>query len=574
MAFAESIKKEVRRKADFNCCRCRATGIEVHHIVPKAYGGTDDIDNAAPLCPNCHRFFGNDPKQRKQIKEMRDVWYDKVSSMHLYLPIEKTKTVERIILPSGEVIEKEVEKIVYTNGMASVAEKLSPPVEAIDHFDQCVNHLRRGNANFHKSDFIRAAKEYQLAYSHAVKTNKNELIAITLYELGASVGMQHKHKDSIEYFDKAIRINPNYADAWSNKGAALAGLGEYEDAFECYKKAIKINPNHANAWHNKGMAFKDIGKYEEALKCYDKAVKINPNYTEALRNIGHIHRRRHKFEKALKCFQKSISAARKVKDYKGMTSDYYNRGVIFEMKGNYAQALVLYKKCEEYAKRYSFEVYEARAYLGKGRLLARKGHYKESIESMKKAVKIFEKVGDKEDIPRAYTNIGAAEFYVNIDEAIKWHEKCIDISERFETKRMLGYGLSNAAGCYIEKMELKKARKYLQKALPIFERLDEEVMISSVLIMHARISLLKGHQKHAMNYLNRAMKIVKDMEVPSETAYVLLQFGIALKDIGEFAKAKSYFEKALKIFTDVGKKEMKKEVEKELKSDHFSSDVH
>jgi hypothetical protein len=28
--------------------------VQVHHIVPREDGGTDDIENAIPLCPNCH----------------------------------------------------------------------------------------------------------------------------------------------------------------------------------------------------------------------------------------------------------------------------------------------------------------------------------------------------------------------------------------------------------------------------------------------------------------------------------------------------------------------------------------
>ena len=37
------------------CCICGFLHkVQVHHIVPKYKGGTDDIDNAISLCPNCH----------------------------------------------------------------------------------------------------------------------------------------------------------------------------------------------------------------------------------------------------------------------------------------------------------------------------------------------------------------------------------------------------------------------------------------------------------------------------------------------------------------------------------------
>ncbi|MFC2062673.1 HNH endonuclease [Chloroflexota bacterium] len=79
MGFSEQVKLEVKRKAAFQCCRCRSIGVQVHHIIPEEHGGSDDISNAAPLCPNCHAHFGGNPDKRKEITQMRDWWYDMVN---------------------------------------------------------------------------------------------------------------------------------------------------------------------------------------------------------------------------------------------------------------------------------------------------------------------------------------------------------------------------------------------------------------------------------------------------------------------------------------------------------------
>jgi 5-methylcytosine-specific restriction endonuclease McrA len=55
MAFTETLKLTVKRKAHFSCCLCHSLGVEVHHIVPQAEGGPDTEDNAAPLCRRCSR---------------------------------------------------------------------------------------------------------------------------------------------------------------------------------------------------------------------------------------------------------------------------------------------------------------------------------------------------------------------------------------------------------------------------------------------------------------------------------------------------------------------------------------
>jgi Zn finger protein HypA/HybF involved in hydrogenase expression len=82
MAFSEETKRIVRQKAAFQCCRCRSLGVEIHHIVPQKNGGLDDLDNAAPLCPNCHSDFGDNSEKRKSILEMRNWWYETVDRMY------------------------------------------------------------------------------------------------------------------------------------------------------------------------------------------------------------------------------------------------------------------------------------------------------------------------------------------------------------------------------------------------------------------------------------------------------------------------------------------------------------
>lgn len=75
MPFSEKIKLEAKRKSAFRCVICRRPFVEVHHIIPQIEGGTDTLDNAAPLCSYCHDLYGGNSEKRKQIKQMRDYWF-------------------------------------------------------------------------------------------------------------------------------------------------------------------------------------------------------------------------------------------------------------------------------------------------------------------------------------------------------------------------------------------------------------------------------------------------------------------------------------------------------------------
>lgn len=78
VAFSERTKKMARQKANFRCVICYNSFVEVHHIIPQTEGGDDTLDNAAPLCASCHDLFGGNPEKRKQIRQMRDHWFEQM----------------------------------------------------------------------------------------------------------------------------------------------------------------------------------------------------------------------------------------------------------------------------------------------------------------------------------------------------------------------------------------------------------------------------------------------------------------------------------------------------------------
>jgi hypothetical protein len=77
MPFPESVKIEAKRRANYRCVVCQHPWVEVHHIQPEAEGGPSTTENAAPLCAGCLRRYGGNPDLRKQLREMRDHWWER-----------------------------------------------------------------------------------------------------------------------------------------------------------------------------------------------------------------------------------------------------------------------------------------------------------------------------------------------------------------------------------------------------------------------------------------------------------------------------------------------------------------
>lgn len=72
MGFSERVKNLAKYKSAHRCCVCHKPFVEVHHLIPKAAGGPDSIDNSAPLCASCHDLYGGNPEKRKSLRQLRD----------------------------------------------------------------------------------------------------------------------------------------------------------------------------------------------------------------------------------------------------------------------------------------------------------------------------------------------------------------------------------------------------------------------------------------------------------------------------------------------------------------------
>ena len=111
--------------------------------------------------------------------------------------------------------------------------------------------------------------------------------AIILLNLqGVSNSGLHKYDAAIGSYKQALKIKPDYSEAYYNMGNAQKEKGELDTAMDSYKQAIKIKPNYTEAHTNLGIALREKGEPDAAIESYKKAIKIKPDYAKVYANMG------------------------------------------------------------------------------------------------------------------------------------------------------------------------------------------------------------------------------------------------------------------------------------------------
>jgi tetratricopeptide (TPR) repeat protein len=98
-----------------------------------------------------------------------------------------------------------------------------------------------------------------------------------LYKKGVNYMSNDKLSDAIRSFELALRLDPNYVEAWIKKGYAHFHLRDYSFAISSYDMALNIDPDNHEAWNLKGLAYYKMNNYTKAIECCTKALDSNPS---------------------------------------------------------------------------------------------------------------------------------------------------------------------------------------------------------------------------------------------------------------------------------------------------------
>ena len=195
--------------------------------------------------------------------------------------------------------------------------------------------FEEGNQLYYQQNYNGAIAKY----NEVLQLNPN--YAEAYYNRGCAYDDLDNNTAAISDYTKAIELYPNYFEAYNNRGLAYYNMGNRNAAIIDYNKAIAINPNDEIAYYNRGLAYQNIRNYNAAIADYTKAIALNPNYLAAHNNRAIVYTLSGKFEEAIKDATKTIE----LHPDKGKA--YYLRGIIYQEMGDNMKAQADFAKARE-----------------------------------------------------------------------------------------------------------------------------------------------------------------------------------------------------------------------------------
>jgi tetratricopeptide (TPR) repeat protein len=155
--------------------------------------------------------------------------------------------------------------------------------QAIGNYDEAVRlnvdyalpRLKRGHAYFQLKNYSQAVADYDATLKLTPLDPKVHNF------LGNALVPQKKFQEAFNAYTEALKLgHPEPAIVLDNRGDVFFHVKNYDKAIADYSAAIKINPRYATAYFDRGAAHEEKGEYNEAQEDFDKAVQLDPKLAE------------------------------------------------------------------------------------------------------------------------------------------------------------------------------------------------------------------------------------------------------------------------------------------------------
>lgn len=211
------------------------------------------------------------------------------------------------------------------------------------------------------------------------------------------------------------------------------------------------------------------------------------------------------------------------------------------------------QKPEEPIKPINLDIIKLKKLYKKTEKLVDEGKFEEAAFGYEKALKIAQKLNDKETETRIYMDLAFVhDVDNNLNAAVEYYQKALEGGEALGDKSMQAKAHFNAATIFDDLGQVEKALEHYYSALSLDGETEniqgQALTLNNIGNMH----VLKQDYKPALNYYKIAYGLIKDQNDLEGQASILSNVAGVFRDIGLSQKALRYYGKAVDLDTQAG----------------------
>jgi tetratricopeptide (TPR) repeat protein len=127
--------------------------------------------------------------------------------------------------------------------------------------------------------------------------------------LGVELSGVGTYDQAMRHFDRAIRIWPDYADAYLSRAVAEHGASHRMEALADLDRALHLDPSLTQAYNERGQIFLENGDAQNTIRDCSKSIEVNPTL-DAYYQRGEAYEKLGEHRKAIADFDAAISEFR------------------------------------------------------------------------------------------------------------------------------------------------------------------------------------------------------------------------------------------------------------------------
>jgi tetratricopeptide (TPR) repeat protein len=170
--------------------------------------------------------------------------------------------------------------------------------------------------------------------------------------------MQNQSPRALLLFERVIKLDENFPDAWNEAAYCYAKAGNFDKAFADIQRYTELVPNEPNPHDSFAELSRMAGHFEDALKHYRMSLKIDPSFHESQLGLGDTYTLMGDQPRARVEYETAIGLGTPVqKVVWGL-----QLAATYVREGDFAGADKAYRKIAQQAHEMDFASHEAEAY--------------------------------------------------------------------------------------------------------------------------------------------------------------------------------------------------------------------